>query len=393
MVTRTATITDSVGTLVSQGGPRSDLRSPLAVNSLRHYYRLRRELGPQDPDRKSLHRHIVASSVLWSPLRILERLFVDPRVDKVNIEHPPIFILGHWRTGTTHLHNLMSLDPNLAHVTTFQTLAPECCVTGRYTLRPIMALNMPATRPMDNVALGIDLPQEDEFSLCNVTLCSMYNGFYFPRSLDRLFDRYVLFDGISTTEIDEWRTVYTRVLKKATYLARGKRLVLKNPVNTARIPQLLGLFPGAKFIFIHRNPYEIFHSTNKLFRSVIDQVGMQDIPAETIRAHVLRFFREMMTRYIETAPQAPRGDLVEVAYTDLITDPVREVTRIYRELGLSGIEATLPLVKEYASKQQSYEPNRFTLAPDDADLIEREWGFAIEHWGYTRPGAEIISQT
>lgn len=378
---------------MTEGQHRSDLRSPLAVNSLRHYYRLRRELGPEDQDRKGLHRHIIASSLFWSPLRTLERVLIDPRVDKVRIDQPPIFIIGHWRTGTTHLHNLMSLDPGLAYVTTFQTLAPECCVTGRYTLRPIMALNMPATRPMDNVALGIDLPQEEEFSLCNVTLCSMYNGFYFPRSLDRLFDRYVLFDGTSPAEIDEWQTVYTRVLKKATYVARGKRLVLKNPVNTARIPQLLGLFPGAKFIHIHRNPYEIFQSTNKLFRSVIDQVGMQSILTETIRAHVVRFFREMMTRYIETAPQAPQGDLVEVAYADLIANPVSEVARIYHELNLEGLDVTLPLAREYASKHRSYEPNRFALAADDADLIEREWGFAIDHWGYTRPPAQFATKS
>src|SRR4051794_3899053 len=42
---------------------------------------------------------------------------------------PPVFILGHWRQGTTHLHNLLALDPQFAYPTLFQTLYPRSFLT------------------------------------------------------------------------------------------------------------------------------------------------------------------------------------------------------------------------------------------------------------------------
>ena len=48
---------------------------------------------------------------------------------------PPVFILGHWRQGTTHLHNLLSLDPQFAYPTLFQTLYPRSFLTTEALIR------------------------------------------------------------------------------------------------------------------------------------------------------------------------------------------------------------------------------------------------------------------
>ena len=159
-------------------------------------------------------RHIARVSLFWAPLRIAESILVEPKVAATEIRHPPIFVIGHWRTGTTHLHNLLSLDPTLAYVSTFQTLAPRCSVLGHRTLRPFVMRNMPATRPMDSMPLGADLPQEEEFAVANRCLCSMYAGFYFPHKFEELFNKFVLFKGTSENQKNEWERVYRWILKK-----------------------------------------------------------------------------------------------------------------------------------------------------------------------------------
>jgi len=44
-----------------------------------------------------------------SPFRISERLKFDNKINNVEINESPVFLLGHWRSGTTDLHNLFSL--------------------------------------------------------------------------------------------------------------------------------------------------------------------------------------------------------------------------------------------------------------------------------------------
>ncbi|WP_427846519.1 sulfotransferase [Aromatoleum aromaticum] len=46
------------------------------------------------------------------------------RIRDVRIK-PPIFVLGHWRSGTTHLHNLLSLDPQFAYPNFYQVTNPR----------------------------------------------------------------------------------------------------------------------------------------------------------------------------------------------------------------------------------------------------------------------------
>jgi Sulfotransferase family len=53
-----------------------------------------------------------------------ERRRFGRRIDATQLQ-PPLFILGHYRSGTTHLHNLLALDPQFAAPTFFQALNPH----------------------------------------------------------------------------------------------------------------------------------------------------------------------------------------------------------------------------------------------------------------------------
>lgn len=122
------------------------------------------------------------------------------------IDAPPLFVIGHWRSGTTHLHNLLAKDSaQFACPSTYQVANPHTFL-GTEAWRPrLYAGLLSQTRPMDNVALSFDTPQEDEFALALVTLRSFYLGAVFPRRA-AYYDRYLTFEGVPAADVTEWRS-------------------------------------------------------------------------------------------------------------------------------------------------------------------------------------------
>src|SRR5205085_219832 len=51
-------------------------------------------------------------------LRLLQDALLGRAIRAAKIKEPPIFILGHWRTGTTLLHELMICDERFGYPTT-----------------------------------------------------------------------------------------------------------------------------------------------------------------------------------------------------------------------------------------------------------------------------------
>lgn len=358
---------------------------PLAMNSFRHWIQLLRESGGIAPRYWPRAVLITLASPLWAPLRWAERMVYGKRLRDLSISPPPVFVLGHWRTGTTHLHNLLSQDPQFAFVSTFQTLAPSSFLLGRHTLRPLVARSMPKTRPMDNMALSPDLPQEEEFAMCNVTPHSFYVGWYFPKRVRELFHHYVLFDDVTPAIIADWKHHYLELLKKATLRAGGRRLVLKNPANTGRIAQLLELFPDAKFIYLRRNPYAVYKSTLNLHRTTFETIGFQDVSDAEIEENVLHLYAALHRRYAETRALIPAGNLVEIVYEALEADPLAELEHLYTRLNLPGWDQARGPVADYLATLESYEKNRFTMRREDIDRVEAALGEAIREGGYERP--------
>src|SRR3954451_3249004 len=87
-----------------------------------------------------------------------------PKVAAIEIP-PPLFVLGHFRSGTTHLHNLLTVDERFAFPNNFQALYPHPFLSVEPLSSKIMGYFLPKTRPMDNIVWDMKSPQEDEFAL------------------------------------------------------------------------------------------------------------------------------------------------------------------------------------------------------------------------------------
>ncbi len=361
-----------------------DTFGPLCLASADHWRRLR-QLHPRI-DRSFTDRARAASffTPLLTPLHTAEKLLYGQAIATTTLTHPPIFVIGHWRSGTTLLHNLLTQDPQFGFVSLFQTLAPGMFLSGRRTLQPILALRAPDTRPMDNVKIRMHFPSEEEFVMCHVCPQSLYLGWYFPNDYPELFTKYAMMEGISSDDRREWAAAYREMIIKATIAFGGRPIVLKNPTNTGRIRALLNVFPNAKFIHIHRNPYDVFRPTLHLFREVIKTLTFQEISDARIQEYVLDFYPRTMKAYWDQRDEIPAGNHAEVRYDDLVADPLAELERLYGELRLPGWSDAVPRIERFAGKRDKFRKNEYTHAPDYASLVEEHWACAFERLGYER---------
>lgn len=331
--------------------------------------------------------YIHTLSRLFAPLRWIENTYYREQVSTTPIEHPPIFVLGHWRSGTTHLHNLFTQDPQFAYISNLHTATASAFFSFARFLHPLANWISPTIRrPMDNVTMTAVTPQEEEFALCGLSPYAMYFHWLYPRSTVEYVRKYVLFEGVSPAVVSEWKRTYHYVLQQATRYHQGKRLVLKNPPNTGRLSVLRALYPDAKFVFIHRDPYTVMQSTRKLYEVILGGFQLQDISAAEIDEIILTVYEEMMRRYLRDRADIPANQLCEVSFADLETDAMGVMASIYQQLELPGWGAAEPLVSEYLAGQAGYQKNRF--ADDEAliEMVNARWGFAFEAFGYEKAG-------
>ncbi|MCG9892194.1 MAG: sulfotransferase [Thermosynechococcaceae cyanobacterium MS004] len=333
---------------------------------------------------------IASTSLITLPLRLWEKMVWERRIINTPTVHPPIFIIGHWRSGTTHLHNLISQDPAFGYLSMYQSIVPDCSLVGGNWLKSLLSKIVPVKRPMDNMTWPIDAPQEEEIALAKTMPYAFYTQFLFPHSTLPLFKKFVLLQDASEAFMREFKRKYYRLLQIASIHADGKQLVLKNPVNTARIHLLLELFPGAKFIHIHRCPYDVFASTRNLRSSLLLLTTLQSLDPGNVDNTILELYEDMMQQFFRDRPSIPSGQIVEVGFEELEREPLKVLQRIYEELNLPGFNNVLPAFESYLASQRAYQKNQFQLSVQERELIDRRWAFAFQRFGYANtPGVQI----
>jgi len=303
------------------------------------------------------------------------------RIARTPIAQPPIFVLGHWRTGTTLLHELLILDERHTSPTTLQCFEPCNFLLTEGLFKKYGGILLPDKRPMDNMAAGWDRPQEDEFALALLGLPSTYTDFAFPNNAP-LHPGSLDLSGLSERELATWKRTFFRFIQSVAY-KDPRRLVLKSPPHTARLPALLELFPDAKFVHIVRDPHVLFASTVNLWMSMAKRHGFQT-PKRTaaLEAKVYREFRIVHERYEATKGLIPAGNLVEVRYEEIVKDLVGGMEGIYAGLGLDGFDGARPKLDEYAKRSSNYETNKYELTAEQKARIAGEWGDIIAALGY-----------
>lgn len=284
----------------------------------------------------------------------------------------PIFVLGHYRSGTTHLHEMLALDERFAVPTRFQTFNPRTFLGASRRYKGFIEAFMLPRRV-----------QEDEVAYMILSRLSPYMDWCFPRSPTG-YRRTLTFRDAAPGEVAAWSAAITLFTKSLT-LATGRPLILKSPPHTARMRLLLDIFPDARFVHIRRNPYAVFVSTMTLLRHLRPVFRLQRGPREVDVEGVLQTYVDMYDAYFEDRDAVPPGQLVEIAYEDLDRDPVGQVRAVYEGLALGDFEPFRPTLERYLGSIADYQKNRHRPL-DDAlkSRIADAWSRCFEAWGYPR---------
>ena len=332
---------------------------------------------------------VTSLTLLTSPLKFIEQIVYGNRVKNTAIHPSPIIIIGHWRTGTTHLHNIMCRDENLGHVTVFQVTAPDFCLVGDTIIKKpfsIVQKMIHPTREIDNIPLSMDNPEEEDVALSNMTPYSYLHMYSFPQRASQFFEKYITqFDSLPESAIAEWKEKYLKIMRKATIKTGGKRLVTKNCADSARIKALLELIPDAKFIHIYRNPYDVYRSTFHLYKSVTARAQLHDVTVEEIETWVFEFYNQLIKQYFADKALIPAGNLVEVKYEDLEKTPMDQLRIIYKTLDLPGLAEAEPAFQAYLESITGYKKNVYREVSDEViEKVNKHWPFAFDEWDYAK---------
>jgi omega-hydroxy-beta-dihydromenaquinone-9 sulfotransferase len=309
-----------------------------------------------------------------------ENLAYGQRVRYATV-YPPLFILGIFRSGTTLLHNLLVQDDRFAYPNVYQTCYPKTFLTTESTNARVMGFFLPDRRPQDGIALGMRETAEEEFALCCLTGRNFVMGWVFPRRAEQ-FHRYLTFREATEEEVAEWKSALIGFVRKLSFKYE-RPLILKSPANTARIRLLLDIFPDARFVHIHRNPFDVFQSIRHTYDKVAPWVTLQRPELDGLDERILRQNREVVEAFFDERSLIPRGRFHEVSFAALEADPIGQVRGIYEGLGLPDFGYVEPGLRRYIESLSGYQKNAFPqLSAQERGRVAREWRRCFDEWGY-----------
>lgn len=310
-----------------------------------------------------------------------DKLVYRKQLTETQIESPPIFILGHWRAGTTFLHELLIRDTEHTFPTTYQCFVPHHFVLTEKWLTSWTEFLLPRRRPMDNMAAGWQRPQEDEFALAILGVPTPYLSMLFPKR-GAVYPEYLDLHDLSPTQLQEWKAALSTFFRRIT-LCDPRRIVVKSPPHTARVRTLLELYPDAKFVHISRNPYELFPSTVNLWKSLNEVQRMQATgDQEWVEEYVLHSLERMYDAYLADRELLRENQLYELSYEDLTENPLTRLQDMYERLELGDYARIQPAAEKYLEGVKNYHRNKYELSEEQRATISERWKKYFEIFGY-----------
>ncbi len=322
---------------------------------------------------------VSALSIISSGMAVVDRARFGTDFSHVDIQQP-LFIVGHWRSGTTWLYHLLARDPGRAAPNAYQAVNPTTFLATESVSAPIFDFLIPDKRIQDDVPLGFHTPEEDEYAIGLLSGCTPYLGRSFPNRLEH-YERFLTLRDATDAERAAFHAGMREFMARLT-LKYDRPLVLKSPAHTARIRYLLKWFPDAKFVHIHRDPYTVFQSTRHLYDTVDWFWTLQRRPPNSDEV-ILRQYRKLHQAWFTDRQLLGDHNLVELSYDELVADPMAQVARIYDRLGLGGFAQAQGPMAALLAEQGPYRANSYPpMSAADRAAVREVAGPCFDAWGY-----------
>ena len=326
------------------------------------------------------------------PLAFLQFLIYRQRIRKTCISIDPVFILGHYRSGTSYLQKLLTSDERFGCLTNYDTLFPNTNLLFGKRMQPVFQrlINIfKIKNPFfhNSILLLSDVAEEDDYLMNKGSAYSAYWGLIFPKRWREWLNHSSQF--LDRQYYYGWERDYLNTLKYATFKNKGKSLVLKSPPNTARINVLLQLFPKAKFIYLYRNPYHLYFSIRSMWKkTILRYYSVQKISDNELDEIIFEHFIYLTEQYEKEKIHIPDGNLIEISYEELKADSFNTLRKIYSKINLPdfGLTANDLLLK--IESEGDYQNFQYQFGDHSFKKIEERWGKYIHQWNYKSPVGE-----
>jgi len=292
-----------------------------------------------------------------------EKKLYKKRIEEHTLSDDPIIIIGHWRTGSTFLHQLLALDNNLATTNVFQGSIPDSFLSSRKSYEPIMGRALKGTRPMDQVRLSMDEPLEDEYALFRLSSYSPLENLVFPKSKGYFLNAFPGFlpEG---KQLSNWKEALIHFYKKLTLL-NNKTILIKNPFHSFRIKTLNEIFPNARYIHIIRNPQKVVPSTIRMWDIVGRQNSMNSKWKKPTTKEASDLYKSMLLQIDEDLKTLPKNRYCEIKFEDLEKDPIRHIKDIYKHLNVQLSKEFEQQMNDFLIAVKEYQKNKYEMPEDE----------------------------
>ena len=309
------------------------------------------------------------------PFSFLQFLLFSSKIRKTKIIKPPVFIVGHYRSGTTFLHKIMACDERFGFLKIYDMVCPHSNLLFGKTLQRILQYLIDTlkikTAFFNNVIPQLSEPtEEDRYMISRGSAFSPYWGFVFPKTGWLNFsygrnDRQFLL---------RWKEEYIFTLKFITSKNAGKQLILKNPPNTERIDLLLEMFPDAKFIYISRNPIHVFYSMRNMWKkAIMKNYCLQDLTEQELENLIIDHFNHLLQEFEKQSKLIPEKNLTVIQYEALEANPYESIKKIYTTLELPDFEAASENIRKQLQIESGYKKFNHPFNKETTERISEKW--------------------
>ncbi len=326
---------------------------------------------------------IALSSLVILPFNLIERFLFNRKIKAVQLHDQPLCILGHDRGGTTHLMTLLSKDDQFAFIRSTQFIFPDACILFDRILSPILDA-VKLKRPMDNMTVVGDTPQDEELPLVKYTAYCDLQKYLFPADYQSFTNSMVKDFTPASKGFWEWKKYTLFVCQKAAYMMGRNRVLLRNHANMARLEAFQDMFPNAKILHIKRNPYRLVPSLLNLHRQIISKYTLQDYTEEQLQDFTFYQYKTFTEGFVKDRHMINPDNYIEIAYEDLASDPITTLKSVYEKLDLRSFAEIEPVIQQYLDSIQSYKTNTYEEDPVLKQRIKDELGVAFECFGYEK---------
>ncbi len=313
-------------------------------------------------------------SYLSDRLQLVEHRKRNTHVAQQKIVRP-LFVLGLPRTGTTIFYELLAQDP--AHRCPMSWEVDEPMPPARletYDTDPRIErvekklgqveMLAPGFKAMHEI--GATLPQE-----CVAMWASQFWGDVFgaPYHIPS-YRRWTLENG--ATEAYRWHYHFLQHMQSE-YAC--ERWVLKTPPHLAYLNELVAQYPDAALVWTHRDPMSVIGSLSSL--SCTLHSAMSDhIDPKVTGQHESEYFSSLLNQGIAQREAIPDSDsrFFDVAFKDIITDPVSIIEKMYAHFGFDFSDELRARMQSYLDDRprEKHGKHSYTLA--DYGLSKEEQG-------------------